>query len=207
MAQPKKSSQRSSRSSPAKRSATSRPGSSRPAAARSPSARPRRSSPPPPPEPESLVAQGVGTLRDTLARAADSLNLVVLSRDRLHAAVDDAVSRGHITRDAANGLVADLVRRGRQELEDVLADGDQLLGRVRGAVGADVALAQVDRARRAVGVGPTFPILGYDDLTAAQITGRLDALSPAELRTVREYERRHGNRKSVLAAVEKRLNA
>jgi len=62
-----------------------------------------------------------------------------------------------------------------------------------------------DRARRTVGVGPTFPILGYDDLTAGQVAQRLDGLKPADLRRVRDYERRHANRKSVLAAVEKAL--
>jgi len=70
---------------------------------------------------------------------------------------------------------------------------------------ADPLLAQADRARRVAGVGPTFPITGYDDLTAAQIQGRLDTLTPAELRKVRDYERRRGNRKSVLEAIESKL--
>ena len=61
-------------------------------------------------------------------------------------------------------------------------------------------------ARRAAGVGPSFPILGYDDLTAAQVQSRLDGLSPAELRKVRDYEKRNANRKSVLDAVETKLN-
>ena len=56
-----------------------------------------------------------------------------------------------------------------------------------------------------MGVGQTFPILGYDDLTAAQVTARLEGLAPAELRKVREYERRHANRKSVLAAIDKAI--
>jgi hypothetical protein len=56
-----------------------------------------------------------------------------------------------------------------------------------------------------MGVGPTFPIAGYDDLTAAQVTGRLEGLGPADLRKVRDYERRHANRKTVLESVEKAL--
>ena len=48
---------------------------------------------------------------------------------------------------------------------------------------------------------------GYDDLTAAEITKRLRDLSPAELRKVRDRERRGAARKSVLGAVEKRLAA
>jgi polyhydroxyalkanoate synthesis regulator phasin len=70
---------------------------------------------------------------------------------------------------------------------------------------ADPLLVQADRARRVAGVGPAFPITGYDDLTAAQIQSRLDRLTPAELRKVRDYERRRGNRKSVLDAIETKL--
>ncbi len=70
---------------------------------------------------------------------------------------------------------------------------------------ADPLLAQADRARRVAGVGPSFPVTGYDDLTAAQISTRLGTLTPAELRKVRDYERRRGNRKSVLEAIEAKL--
>ena len=34
---------------------------------------------------------------------------------------------------------------------------------------------------------------------------RLDALSPPELRAVRDHERRNANRKTVLAAIERKL--
>ena len=71
---------------------------------------------------------------------------------------------------------------------------------------ADPLLVQADRARRVAGVGPSFPITNYDDLTAAQISTRLDTLTPAELRKVRDYERRRGNRKSVLEAIEGKLS-
>ena len=52
------------------------------------------------------------------------------------------------------------------------------------------------------GLGPSFPISNYESLTAAQVQSRLDKLSPAELRKVRDYERRNANRKTVLAAIE-----
>lgn len=70
---------------------------------------------------------------------------------------------------------------------------------------ADPALAQMDRARRAAGVGSSFPVTGYDDLTAAQVESRLDTLTPAELRKVRDYEKRNANRKTVLNAVSGKL--
>jgi hypothetical protein len=67
-------------------------------------------------------------------------------------------------------------------------------------------MAKVDQARRAGGIGPSFPITGYDDLTVAQVQSRLADLSPAELRKVRDYERRHANRKMVLAAIAEKLD-
>jgi polyhydroxyalkanoate synthesis regulator phasin len=82
------------------------------------------------------------------------------------------------------------------------------VGQAAGAArkAADPLLVQADRARRAAGVGPSFPISAYDDLTATQIQVRLVTLTPAELRKVRDYERRRGNRKSVLDAIESQLS-
>ncbi|HEV2774600.1 MAG TPA: hypothetical protein VGV90_03330, partial [Solirubrobacteraceae bacterium] len=75
----------------------------------------------------------------------------------------------------------------------------------RRAPGTDRALRTVDRVRRAAGLGQSFPIIGYEDLTTAQVKERLADLNDAELRKVRDHERRNANRKSVLTAIEKRL--
>src|SRR5207245_614271 len=110
-------------------------------------------------------------------------------------------------------------RRGPRQTEDLRKDPEQLLGRSRdqledatgdarkqarkGATRArrqpsvDRVLREVDRGRRAAGLPPSFPVLGYDDLSAAQIGERLEDLSAAELRKVRDYEGRNANRKSV----------
>ena len=127
---------------------------------------------------------------------------LTLTTDRLQDAVDDAVRRGRMTRKDAEELLSTLVAAGRAQTEALLADVEQLLG--RGGSG-DAVLRTVDRARRRVGVGSTFPILGYDDLTAPQVSKRLVDLTPAQLRKVRDYERRHGKRKSVLTAIERKL--
>jgi len=136
----------------------------------------------------------------------------MLTRDRIEETVEEAVTRGSMTRDAAQDLISGLVERGRRQTTDVLSDLEQLLGRGRGGDVAararkagDQVLAQADRARRVARVGPSFPILGYDDLTASQVQSRLDTLTPAELRKIRDYERRNANRKSVLEAVETKL--
>jgi polyhydroxyalkanoate synthesis regulator phasin len=124
---------------------------------------------------------------------------VVVTRDRLQESLDDAVKRGRLTRTDANDLLLEILRRGRKQTEDVLADIEQLLGRSR-----DRALREVDRVRRVTGVA-NFPVLNYDELTAGQVAERLNDLTPAQLRKVRDYERRNANRKSVLDAIEKAL--
>jgi hypothetical protein len=143
------------------------------------------------------LAANLGALRERLVSS------LTLTSDRLQETVDDAVRRGRMTRKDAEELLSTLVTAGRAQTEALLADVEQLLGRGGGA--GDTVLRTVDRARRRVGAGAGFPIAGYDDLTAAQITKLLTDLTPAQLRKVRDHERRHGARKSVLAAVERKL--
>jgi polyhydroxyalkanoate synthesis regulator phasin len=171
------------------------------------------------PEPsEDALRAALAMIRDLLARG------IVITADRLQETVDEAVRRGRMTRDDAEELVANLVHVGRLQTQDTLAEIEGLVersatqtrraarervGRVasaaRHAPGTDRALRAVDRARRAAGLGSPFPISGYDELTAAQVKGRLGDLTPAELRKVQDHERRNANRKSILAAIEKQL--
>ncbi|HTT27936.1 MAG TPA: hypothetical protein VMG37_05975 [Solirubrobacteraceae bacterium] len=163
------------------------------------------------------ASDGLASLAEQVTnRVLKPLGLVVLTTERIQEVLDDAAERGRVTRSDANDLAAQLIARGRQQTDQLLSDIERLLGRGRqqswpASVGSrwsesiDLIVRSADRARRTVGVGQTFPILGYDDLTAAQVQARLDGLSPAELRRVREYERRHANRKSVLAAIDKSL--
>ncbi len=124
-------------------------------------------------------------------KPVDPRNLVMLTRERIEEAVEEAVGRGSMTRDAAKDLVSGLLERGRRQTSDVLGDLEQLLGRGGGEVAA--------------GARPSFPIADYDDLTSAQVQTRLSKLTPAELRKVRDYEKRNANRKSVLAVIERKL--
>ena len=149
--------------------------------------------------------------REQLQRFLDPREVVVVTRERLQEALDEAVARGRMTRDDAGALLADLLQRGRKQTDELREDIEGLLGGAKGATrkgvsgSAERVLREVDRARRVAGVGPSFPILGYDDLTAAQVNERLADLDAAELRKVRDYEKRNANRKSVLAAVEQKL--
>jgi hypothetical protein len=143
------------------------------------------------PGPEDLTAAALEAFREALlASVLTPLNLVILSHERIQEAVDEAVERGRMTRDDAAELVQGLVRQGREQTNHLLADLEQLMGRGRAGL---------------TGAAPAFPIPGYDELTAAQVTARLADLTPAQLRKVRDYERRHGNRKVVLGAIEREL--
>jgi polyhydroxyalkanoate synthesis regulator phasin len=139
-------------------------------------------------------------VREQLARYLDPREVVVLTRDRLQEAVDDAVERGRMTRNDATALVTALFERGRTQTDDLITQIEDIV------TGTPTRIVrEVDRARRAAGIGSNFPISGYDDLTAAEIGERLNDLSAPELRKVRDYERRNANRKSVLQNIERKL--
>jgi polyhydroxyalkanoate synthesis regulator phasin len=172
--------------------------------------------------PTSSAGRGdksVEAFRNALERS------LVLSRDRLQEAVDDAVKRGRMTQSDANELVSRLVTRGRQQTDDLMKELERLLDQARTEVetrvaparkrveaaakraraAADPALAEADRLRRRAGVGGTAPISGYEGLNATQVKSRLKGMKAADLRKVRTQEKRGKARKSVLDAIEKQL--
>ena len=156
---------------------------------------------------------GVLTVAEQLAQGAiKPKDVLMLTRGHIQEAMDDAASRGRVTRKDANDLVTELVRRGRGQGTDLVKEIESLLGkagaatkRARGSDPVDRIVRGADRARRAAGVGPSFPILGYDDLNAAQVQSRIKELKKPEQRKVLTYERKHANRKSVVGALEKAL--
>jgi polyhydroxyalkanoate synthesis regulator phasin len=166
-----------------------------------------------------VEAKTVAELREALRKnLIGPLEMVLISRERIEEVLGEAVDQGRVTVRDAQRISAGLVKRGQRQTSDVLKDLENLLGRGRseiegrtsGARGRAVrraapALAQVDRVRRTAGVGPNFPITGYDELTASQIGSRLSSLTPAELRKVRDHERRNAARKTVLASIESKL--
>jgi polyhydroxyalkanoate synthesis regulator phasin len=155
-------------------------------------------------------------MEQLLARTLDPLGVVMLTRERIQETLEDAVQRGRVTRTDANDLAGELLRRGRQQTEELLSDMERALDssreRMQSATGKRSRLTEgvsrlartAEAARRTVAVGG-LPIAGYDELTARQVQARLGDLSPAALRQVGEYERRHANRKTVLDAVQRAL--
>jgi hypothetical protein len=167
---------------------------------------------------EEQLHAAAASLRELLSRGA------VITADRLQDTVEEAVRLGRMTREDAEELARNLLEIGRRQTQDTLAEVEALLGRsaketrrqmrarlkdvsataARHAPGADRALRTVDRVRRAAGLGG-LPIAGYEELTTAQVKERLAGLDEAQLRRVRDHERRNANRKSVLAAIDARL--
>jgi polyhydroxyalkanoate synthesis regulator phasin len=157
-----------------------------------------------------VEAKTVAELREALRKnLIRPMEMVMLSRERIEEVLGEAVDQGRVTARDAQRITSGLVKRGQRQTSDVLKDLEKLLdpsaARGRAVRRASPALAQVDRLRRSAGVGPNFPITGYDDLTAAQVQSRLGTLKPAELRKVRDHERRTGKRKTVLGAIESKL--
>jgi polyhydroxyalkanoate synthesis regulator phasin len=170
------------------------------------------------PEDSSRAEQSLQAFREALEKS------VTIPRDRLQEVVDDAVRRGRMTRGDAEEMVGRLVTRGRDQADDLLSQlerllsqlremperarrqvGDRTVGARKRAVGAvERPLAGADRVRRATRM-PGFPITAYDQLSIRQIDRRLQGLSRAELRRVRDYERRNKARKGVLRAVDRKL--
>jgi polyhydroxyalkanoate synthesis regulator phasin len=152
-----------------------------------------------------------------LSHTLDPLAVVMLTRERIQETLEDAVRRGRVTRTDANDLAGELLRRGRQQTEELLLEMERVLDhgreRVSGAAGPRARITEsvgrlartADRARRSVTPGGGAPIAGYDDLTARQVQAQLADLSPGQLRSVEDYERRHANRKTVLDAVARAL--
>lgn len=53
----------------------------------------------------------------------------------------------------------------------------------------------------------SFPIAGYDELNVGEIRDRLDTLSAAQIRRVREYEKRNKNRETLIEQFDRKLKA
>ena len=158
------------------------------------------------------VAEFREALRKNLIKPS---GMVLLTRDRIEEALHKS---GKLSPKDARGIAGDLVKRGRKETDDVLKDLESLLdkgrrdvskraskARGRAVHAASPAIARAYKARRAAKVGSSFPISLYEDLNVGEIKARLADLTPAELRKVRDHERRNANRKGVLGAIESKL--
>lgn len=143
----------------------------------------------------SSVTRNVTAARDKIIDGvAGSFNVVLLTRKNIEEVIDDAVSRGRMTRSDAQDMIQNLLARGARATSDLVSDVERLVG---------LSSGEIDESESEK--GPSLPIADYDNLSAAEVASGLGDLTPAELRKLRDYERRHANRKTVLDPIERKL--
>jgi len=89
--------------------------------------------------------------------------------------------------------------RGREE--EVAA---RIVNKQRARFGETKAARAKDKAGQSPDRG--LPIADYEHLTVGQISKRLDGLSYQQVRAIEQYERKHKNRKTLLAKLERRIH-
>jgi gas vesicle protein len=95
-------------------------------------------------------------------------------------------------------------REGARTLSDTTAG---LLGTATGAAGATAgAAADATRDTANIAAGRP-PFSDYDEMNVEEITEQLDSLSEAELRRTRNYEQGNKNRQTLIAEMDRRLEA
>ena len=121
------------------------------------------------------------------------VNAVLLTRKHIEEVLEDAVSRGRMTRADAQEMAQSLLSRSARATDDLLADIERMLG------------GRGDSLDTPTAGSPSQPIADYDDLSAAQVQERLDDLPPAQLRQPARLRARHANRKTVLDRIDRKL--
>jgi polyhydroxyalkanoate synthesis regulator phasin len=142
-----------------------------------------------------------------VTRGREQAEDIIAQLERLLSTLREDVTPAVTSPRRTAGRAAGRARRG---IEDAAGRTRKEVGarversRRRAVAAADRPLATADKVRRRSRVG--FPISAYDQLTARQIDKRLVDLSQAELRAVRDYERRNKARKGVLRSIERKLD-
>jgi len=128
-----------------------------------------------------------------------------------------------ITRTITEGMRrrADASEELTSKIFEILEERDEAYKRFFGQWAEAFASVPFDYARQTVreaqksanrGVSPTsvnggFPIAGYEELSVEMISRRLDTLSDAQIKQVRDHERRTKNRKSLMEQFDRKLRA
>ncbi len=73
-----------------------------------------------------------------------------------------------------------------------------------GSKGGQQHVANTEEARQARRESKASPLKNYDDLSVEEIEKKAKGLSKEEIREVRDYEKRHKNRKTLLESLERK---
>jgi hypothetical protein len=148
------------------------------------------------------------------------------TRDSFGTIVDHAVGLQERNVRFAQGLVDDSIKELRFQVESNRAVSQELVERaerqreafqtlLEESVDAYVDLAYVPFSYYKEGlrlvetevIGDGFPIPNYDDLNVEEVKGMLDGLTAAQIREVREYEKRNKNRETLIEQFDRKLKA
>lgn len=154
------------------------------------------------------VAGNVTAVRELVMKSVLApVNAMLITRKHLEEVIEDVVKRGRMTRDDAQQMLQTLLQRSARQTDDFLSDLERLLGRGRALETKEPSPRAPGKKgrRRSRRASTNLPIANYDELSAAAVQEQLEGLTPAELRKLRDYERRNANRKTVLDAIARKL--
>ena len=152
--------------------------------------------------------------------------LAKMTGDSYKTVIDHTVALQERNVRFAQGLVDGIIEEFRQQAESNRAITQELVERAEKQRDAFQALVEesVDLYpelfnapfayfRRGVELveggmtGGGFPIAGYDEMNVAEIGDRLDGLTAAQIRELREYEKRNKNRETLIEQFDRKLRA
>jgi hypothetical protein len=152
--------------------------------------------------------------------------LAETTRDSFGTIVDHAVGLQERNVRFAQGLVDDSIKELRVQVESNRALSQELVERaekqreafqtlLEESVDAYMDLLYTPFAYYRQGlrlvetevIGDGFPIPNYDDLNVEEVKGMLDGLTAAQIREVREYEKRNKNRETLIEQFDRKLKA
>jgi hypothetical protein len=161
---------------------------------------------------------------DRANKAAE--RLAETTRDSFEVILDHAVGLQERNVRFAQGLVDASIKEVRSQAESNQAITQELIDRAERqreafqtlfeeSVDAYVDLAYAPFAYFRQGlrlvesevIGGGFPIPNYDELNVEEVKGMLDGLTAAQIREVREYEKRNKNRETLIEQFDRKLKA
>ena len=154
----------------------------------------KRRTPAPGPATDESSAGRVSAVRDKLVRGVLSpVNAVLLTRRHIEEVLDDAVARGRMTRADAQDMAQTWSRAAPAQPTTCSPTSS----------GCSAAAAMRSTRRPRAAARSRSP--ATTSCPRPQVQERLDGLTPAELRKLRDYEARHANRKTVLDKINRKL--
>lgn len=122
--------------------------------------------------------------------------------------LDGAVREVRHQAESNQALTQELVERAEKQREEYQAFVEQSFGTYTDWLyaplsyyreGLKVVEGEIERV--------TFPVANYDELNVGEVAEQIDRLSAAQIREVREYEKRNKNRETLIEQFDRKLKA